>query len=170
MNEEIEIDSGFDIELRDVSFSYPGTSKEVLNKINMTVQNGEKVALVGKSGSGKTTLIELLSGFYDNYCGSIQINGKELSHLDKSLFRKGFSYVSADPYIFDTTVRNNLNLASSVLDEVYLNENLKKVVDMIVEDIANGKTRNMAFLFVIEARLGINIIDKSKAIKEIIKK
>ena len=135
-NEEIEIDSGFDIELRDVSFSYPGTSKEVLNKINMTVQNGEKVALVGKSGSGKTTLIELLSGFYDNYCGSIQINGKELSHLDKSLFRKGFSYVSADPYIFDTTVRNNLNLATSVLDEVHLNENLKKVaLDQRILDI-----------------------------------
>jgi ATP-binding cassette subfamily C protein CydC len=125
--EVINLGAGFDIELSDVSFNYPGTTKKVLKKINMSVQNGEKVAIVGKSGSGKTTLIQLLTGFYDNYSGSIKINSQELSHIDTKNYRNGFSYVESDPYLFDTSIRQNLNLASDGVSDNFLEECLKKV-------------------------------------------
>ena len=102
-----QLESGFNILLKNVSFKYPGASKPLLKEINLSINDGEKIAIVGKSGSGKTTLFDLLSGFYDDYSGSIQINDRELKNIDKKFLHSTISYVTSDPYIFDANVRQN---------------------------------------------------------------
>ena len=121
------LESGFNILLRNVSFEYPGASNLTLKEINLSIKDGEKIAIVGKSGSGKTTLFDLLSGFYDDYSGSIKINDHELKNIDKKFLHSSISYVTSDPYIFDATVRQNLRLAYMEADDVFLGEILKKV-------------------------------------------
>ena len=125
--DNFRLESGFNILLRNVSFEYPGASNLTLQEINLSIKDGEKIAIVGKSGSGKTTLFELLSGFYDNYSGSIKINDQELNTIDKKFLHSCISYVTSDPYIFDSTVRQNLRLAYMEADDVLLGEIIKKV-------------------------------------------
>ncbi len=98
-----------------------------LQEINLSISDGEKIAIVGKSGSGKTTLIDLISGFYDGYSGSIKINGQELKNIDRKSLHSTISYVSSDPYIFDTTTKQNLKLANVQADDYLLGDILKKV-------------------------------------------
>jgi ATP-binding cassette subfamily C protein CydC len=119
--------SEFNVELKNVSFKYAGSSKMALQDIDLSIRNGEKVAIVGRSGSGKTTLIDILNGFYDHYTGSIKINGQELKTLDKNCLHSAISYVSADPYLFDTTARQNLKLADNDATDNFLSDTLKKV-------------------------------------------
>ena len=66
------------IELKGVSFSYPGSDKTVLNNINLTFNSGEKIVLVGLNGAGKTTLIKLLTRLYDPTDGVIYLDGRDI--------------------------------------------------------------------------------------------
>lgn len=125
--EFLQLESGFNILIRNVSFKYPGASEMTLQEINFSIRDGEKIAIVGKSGSGKTTLIDLLSGFYDDYSGSIKINGQELKDIDRKSLHSTISYVSSDPYIFDSTTKQNLQLANMHADDYLLGDILKKV-------------------------------------------
>jgi ATP-binding cassette subfamily B protein len=70
------------IKFEDVSFTYPGTQREILSQINLEIKPGEKVALVGENGAGKTTLIKLLTRFYDPSAGRISIDGIDVRELD----------------------------------------------------------------------------------------
>lgn len=97
-----------EVSFRDVSFIYPGTDKKVLRHINLEVQPGEKIALVGKSGSGKTTLVNLLPRFHDVQSGSILLDGVPLQELHLHNLRAQIAYVGQDIVLFNDTVRNNI--------------------------------------------------------------
>ena len=84
------------IEFRDVRFSYPGGIKEAVSGVNLTLNPGEVVALVGENGSGKTTLIKLLCRLYDPDSGSITVNGIDLRSLDPVAWRKEISVIFQD--------------------------------------------------------------------------
>lgn len=92
------------IVLRDVSFGYPGRDN-VLNKIDLTIRKGEKIALTGKSGVGKSTLLLLLLGFLDEQHGEIQIDGQTWPGASR---RSILGYVSQHPYIMDGSVEENI--------------------------------------------------------------
>ncbi len=70
------------IEFRDVSFAYPGTDRLIFDKLNLTINSKDHVAIVGENGSGKTTLIKLLMRFYDVTGGAILVNGHNIRDLD----------------------------------------------------------------------------------------
>lgn len=97
-----------DIELRDVSFSYDETGKDVLEHINITVKKGENVAVVGPSGSGKTTMCSLLSRFYDVKSGEILIGGKNIADMNLYSLRSVVGTVQQDVYMFSGTVLENI--------------------------------------------------------------
>ncbi|KPK65373.1 MAG: hypothetical protein AMK73_03185 [Planctomycetes bacterium SM23_32] len=98
-----------EIELRDVSFSYD--DEDVLRDINLTVAPAETVALVGPSGTGKTTLVELVSRFYDVDRGRVLVDGTDVKDYDPRALRRHIGVVLQEPFLFDTTVRENIAYA-----------------------------------------------------------
>ncbi|RDB60872.1 ABC transporter ATP-binding protein [Gordonibacter sp. 28C] len=97
------------IEFEGVGFGYlPGRS--VLDDCNVVFEKGKKYALVGGSGCGKTTLIKLLSAGYGSYAGSISVDGKELRSLDVDKLLALVSVIHQDVYMFDETIKENIDL------------------------------------------------------------
>ena len=105
------------IEFRNVSFSYPGTDKNVLSNINLVIKAGQKAAFVGENGSGKTTLTKLILGYYDNYEGEILINGVELRQWDKSELKAMFTALTQNFSKYALTMEDNIKLGLDVSDE-----------------------------------------------------
>ena len=97
------------IEFKDVNYSYDPT-KEVLHGINLKIEAGKKLALVGPSGGGKTTLCHLLPGFYTlgEGGGDILIDGKPLRSLTLESVRKNIGIVQQDVFLFVGTIRDNI--------------------------------------------------------------
>jgi ATP-binding cassette subfamily B protein len=95
------------IELRGISFTYEGGIR-VFQDLNLSIRSREKVAIVGSSGGGKSTLFKLLLGFYNVQRGSIIIYGKLIHEYRFEELREFIAYVPQDSYLFDGTVRENI--------------------------------------------------------------
>ncbi len=97
------------IEFKNVSYSYDVT-KEVLHNVNMKIEKGRKLALVGPSGGGKTTICHLLPGFYKlgKDCGEILIDGHDISALTLDSVRKNIGIVQQDVFLFAGTIKDNI--------------------------------------------------------------
>ncbi|ACK72943.1 ABC transporter related [Gloeothece citriformis PCC 7424] len=105
------------IEFVNVDFGYD-PSQTILHKINLKIEKGKMMALVGASGSGKTTIAALISRFYDPTRGKILIDGVDLKTLDINSFRQKIAVVSQDTFIFNASVRDNIAYAlENVNDE-----------------------------------------------------
>ena len=96
------------IALQDVDFIYPGTTRQVLRDINLEVESGETIALVGRSGSGKTTLCNLVARFYDPTAGTIALDGVDLREIEVESYRRLLGIVEQDVFLFDGTVAENI--------------------------------------------------------------
>lgn len=94
------------IELRDVSFKYSDTW--VLRHIDLTIEKGKTIALVGQSGSGKSTLVDLLPRFYDTVEGSVCIDSIDIRRMRLHDLRSMMGNVNQDPILFNDTIRNNI--------------------------------------------------------------
>ena len=96
-----------DIELCDVNFSYD-TTREVLDNINLKVNKGDIMALVGPSGGGKTTICHLIPRFYRLAEGSIKIDGQDISKLTLESLRRNIGIVQQDVFLFNGSIRDNI--------------------------------------------------------------
>lgn len=96
------------IELENVSFSYPGSSKSVLSNIDLTIKPDERIAIVGNNGSGKTTLVKLLLGLYQPTDGRIIVEGTDLQRVDLSDWRKKCTANFQDFYKYNLTIKENI--------------------------------------------------------------
>ncbi|MCF3592873.1 ATP-binding cassette domain-containing protein [Rhodobacteraceae bacterium LMO-12] len=98
-----------EITFEKVTFSYPSRpDMPALHDIELTVQPGETVALVGPSGAGKTTIIQLIQRFYDPLAGRVLLDGQDLATLTQGDFRQAMALVPQDPVIFAATARENI--------------------------------------------------------------
>ena len=115
------------LELRNVSFAYEGQEQNVLSDINLKMNAGEKIAIVGHNGAGKTTLIKLLQRLYDPD-GEILLNGENIRNYRLSSYRSMFGTVFQDYQLFATSVAENVLLRGGVTekDKVTVKEALKK--------------------------------------------
>ena len=121
----IEDCSSFDLTMTDVSFSY-GEGKRVIDKLNIDIKEGEKIAIIGSNGIGKTTLVNLIMRIYSPEKGKI-----ELGHTDINLFKSDFYYksvsvVSQDIFLFNDSIKNNICLMEKI-DEEYFDSLIKRV-------------------------------------------
>ncbi|MGK7904518.1 MAG: ABC transporter ATP-binding protein [Hormoscilla sp.] len=94
-----------------ISFCYPSSSNQVLSDVDLFLPRGQTLALVGGSGAGKSTIADLLARFYEPTAGSITIDGRDMREFDLKTIRKAMGIVSQDTFLFNTTVRNNINYA-----------------------------------------------------------
>jgi len=107
------------IEFRHVSFSYPGSDVEVLRDINLHIQPGERIALVGLNGAGKTTLIKLLTRLYDPTEGQILLDGVDLREYDLKSLHQRFGVIFQDFVRYQFTVRENIGFGQvDALDDL----------------------------------------------------
>ena len=97
------------IKFDELSFSY-SESKPVFDKLNLSINSGEKVAIVGSTGSGKTTLINLILRFYESNSGSIFIDNKNIKDIDLKNLRSQISLVTQDIFLFADSIFNNITL------------------------------------------------------------
>ena len=125
------------IELKNVSFSYDGES-EVLSNINLFIDTGEKVAIVGETGSGKSTLAQILIGLYPISEGEMFYNGCEVREIGYETIRENVGFVLQAPLMFNNTLRFNLTLGKEYQDkEIY--EALKVAqLDTFVNSLSKG--------------------------------
>jgi subfamily B ATP-binding cassette protein MsbA len=96
------------IQLENLTFSYPGNQEKVLKNIQLTIEKGKTVALVGASGAGKSTIADLVPRFYDPTEGRITIDGKDLREYDVKSLRRAIGFVSQDTFLFNKSVAYNI--------------------------------------------------------------
>ena len=107
-----------DIEIKNLNFRY-GTRKLVLENIDITIKNGQKVAFVGESGSGKTTLSKLLLNLYSAESGEILINGNNIKDINIETLRERIAYIPQETFLFSGSIFENLTLG---LDNATMND------------------------------------------------
>ncbi|WP_225758328.1 type I secretion system permease/ATPase [Leclercia sp. Marseille-Q4284] len=105
------------IELRDVTFVYPGNQYASLSNVSLTIQPGEKVGIIGRSGSGKSSLAKLLVGFYQPDSGNVLIDGIDARQIDVHDLRHNIGYAPQDIHLFSGTLRENLVYGASYVDD-----------------------------------------------------
>ncbi|MEG4815892.1 ABC transporter ATP-binding protein [Microcoleus sp. K5-D4] len=112
------------IEIKDLSFCYPGSNKSTVEDINLTINPGEMLVLVGENGAGKTTLGKLLGRLYDPTSGTIAWNGKDLRSYSLAYVRSRIAVVMQDYARFPSTVRENVGFGDllSLSDDTAINE------------------------------------------------
>ncbi len=108
------IKGNFELEFDNVSFKYPGSETYVIKNLNLKLNLGERMAIVGKNGSGKTTFIKLLSRLYDVTEGEIRLNNVDIRKYDLEEYMKLFSVVFQDYRIFSLKVGENIAASDQV--------------------------------------------------------
>ena len=96
------------IELRDVRFAYPSTGVTVLDGVDLVIEPGQTVAIVGETGAGKSTLEKLVARYYDVTGGAVLVDGHDLRSLDLAAYRHQLGVVPQEPFLFAGTIRDNL--------------------------------------------------------------
>jgi len=120
------------IEIKDLYFSYPNSSEQVLENINLKILKGSKVGIVGKSGSGKSTLIDLILGLQTPSIGSILFDSGKLSNADLNI-----GYIPQHIYLLDDSLESNIAFAETKnkLDLTHINSLIQSC---ILEDLVNA--------------------------------
>ena len=107
-NQTPDIDG--DIEFKNVSFTFSDTSIPTLKDINLKINKGEVVAIVGKTGSGKSTFVNLLNRLLDPTKGQILLNGHDITSIDKKYLRKHVGVILQEPFLYSRTIQENINI------------------------------------------------------------
>lgn len=102
------------LELVNVSFTYPGGERPVLRNVNLTIEPGERIALIGENGAGKSTLVRLMMGLYEPSHGQILLNGKDLRELHPDFVRRHFAAVFQEFVRYWFPVRENIRFGRLV--------------------------------------------------------
>ena len=149
--ESVPATDTFSLEMRNVSFKYSGTETNVLENINLTIEPGEKLAIVGLNGAGKTTLVKLLCGFYDPTEGSILLNGKDIRDFDRQAYYRLFTAVFQEFNILPVSIAENISQQyGDAIDE----QRVANCLEMAgIADKVNTLSEGMKSLLVKEVNL-----------------
>ncbi|MSU01268.1 ABC transporter ATP-binding protein [Tissierella pigra] len=170
---KVDLNTLESITLEDISFSYSDTP--VLKNINIKFERGKKYALVGASGKGKSTLAKILLGFLSNYSGKVLFDNNELKEVLQSSIYRQITYIDQNTYLFNGTIRNNINLGEDFSDnEIYealkksslldFINNLPQGLDTIIEEngknLSGGQRQRLALARAIIRKVQFIIIDE----------
>lgn len=127
--------------VKDLHFSYSGSSEEVLKGVNFELKAGEKMAFVGQNGAGKTTLIKLFLRFYEPTGGEILLDGININRFDIDEYRNRFGVIFQDFFKYEFTLRENIAVGN--ISEMYNNPIVeeaaeKSLANQVIEEMADG--------------------------------
>lgn len=114
------------LEVENLAYEFHNFNKAFQN-ISFTIKKGDKVAIVGPNGSGKSTLLKVISRLYDDYKGSIKINGTKLRDFDLKEFRNSIVYMEQDPFLFKSNIYNNIAISNIEAPKEDLEKCIEKV-------------------------------------------
>ncbi|MFA6857959.1 MAG: ATP-binding cassette domain-containing protein, partial [Treponema sp.] len=127
------------IELKNVSFAYPGSTVPVLNKINLDIPKGSTVAFVGGSGAGKSTILNLVIGFLKPTAGQVLIDGHDLMSVSMKSYRTHLSVVPQQSILFTGTIRENITYGKDDINDGRLEQVIKAAnLDDVIADMPDG--------------------------------
>ncbi|MGA1846133.1 ABC transporter ATP-binding protein [Deferribacter abyssi] len=127
------------IEFKNVCFKYENNERYVLENINLKVEPGTTVALVGSSGAGKSTFVNLIPRFYDVTDGAIYIGGTDIREFKVYSLRKNIGIVSQEPFLFNDTIKNNIAYgAGNIMEEDIINAAKAAYAHDFITELPNG--------------------------------
>lgn len=139
------------LEIKNVTFKYEHQYHSILKQINLTIEYGDKVAIIGPSGSGKSTLLQVLLGLYQIEEGKVRLNGKDMNSINDNEKYQTFNAMLQSQYIFDGTIRDNLFSEQSddnlkkVLGDVGLEYlNLDRIVTLDGHNLSGGEAQRLS--------------------------
>lgn len=125
------------IEVKHLSYWYDNTEKPALDNINMTINNGDKIGIIGQVGSGKTTLMNIISGFYEIPDGMVLINGEDIGKYKKDDLFSKYNYALQQNIILDDTIKANVditeNLNNKEFHRIIKNAELEEDIEKLEE-------------------------------------
>lgn len=132
-----------EVTMNDVSFHYPDTLMPVLQKINLTIQGRDRIAVMGATGSGKTSLFQLIPRLYDTDQGTVKIDGKDVSTMPLKALRQMIGYVPQEAMLFTGSIKENLRWGKSDATEVEMIQALQdaQIYDHVSELPEGMETR-----------------------------
>ncbi len=122
-----------DIVITDLTYNYTQNIEVALNHINLEIKEGETLGIIGTIGSGKTTLMNLLLKLYPIPNGKITIGGTDINEIPLAVLRKSICYITQDPFLFSSTLKDNISLFRDEYEEKEILESTKSA--MINDDI-----------------------------------
>ncbi len=132
-NEDIKEKLYGDIKINNLSYNYPDCIEKVLEDINLQVESGETLGIIGTIASGKTTLMNLLLRLYQVDRGKIFIDGKDINDIPIEILRENICYITQDNFLFSTSLKENISLFRDDFEDRDIDESTKNA--MIYEDI-----------------------------------
>lgn len=134
---EIPKNKLMDLSFHNVSFTYEGEQKRVVEDFNLMIESGEFVALVGPSGCGKSTVLKLAAGLYQAEQGEIEVSQVLLEKWNNSSYYENISFVTQDSWLFPTSIKENLQAVcgeadcEQILAETYADSLLNPIIDAL---------------------------------------
>ncbi|MBO8139166.1 MAG: ABC transporter ATP-binding protein [Thermosipho sp. (in: Bacteria)] len=113
----VKIDKIKSIIIKKLDYSYPNANRLVLKSIDMIIEEGQLVGIVGTVGSGKSTIVKIISKLYPVERGHVFINGVDINDISSETVRTKISYVPQETFLFSTSVKNNISFALDNFDE-----------------------------------------------------
>ncbi|KAF1295605.1 thiol reductant ABC exporter subunit CydC [Enterococcus sp. JM4C] len=169
------IEGPFNLDVKDVTFTYPNTTKEVLSHLDLSITAGEKLAILGRSGSGKSTLASLIRGDLQPTAGAIRLNGVETDSFGDAI-TDYIGVIHQTPYLFHTSILNNLRIGrqSATEEEVWdvlarvglkemvaaLPEGLQTMVDEAGLRFSGGERHRLALARILLKDVPIILLDE----------
>lgn len=128
-----------DINYSNVTFNYPNRSEKVFEEANITINKGDKIALIGESGIGKSTFVKLLMRFFDVNSGSININNIDIKDINTKSIRSSQRLVSQETYLFNESIMENIKIGNKDASEEEVIEACKKAsIHEFILSLPNG--------------------------------
>lgn len=109
-----------DVELKGVSYTFPGSNSPIIKDLSLKIPAGQKVAIVGRMGSGKSTMSRLVSGLLEPSEGAVLIDGVDLRQIDKSDVRRNVGVMLQDTWLFSGSVKENLQMGFYEYDDAHI--------------------------------------------------
>lgn len=124
----------WNLEVKNLNFTYPGAARRALKNINFKLENGKTLGIIGRTGSGKTTLVNLLLKLYDVDDGHIFFDRTDINNIPTDVLRESIGYVPQDNFLFSTTIKNNIEFFRTVYSDYEIEQaaRMSGVYDNIV--------------------------------------